>query len=213
MTTANIAGRYSVMSLKSISIIDLNMMNPTAIRTEPEAAAGIAAKSGAKKRLAAKNREIKTATRPVRPPHVTPDADSIKTPQVVVPSTGAIIFASESTIKGFSMSSRLPSSFSRPPSRETPIMLVIVSRNERMNMENMTESMPKVRAPAISICMKVVVMSGGMLTTAWGRGDIPRRNAATVVNIRPMKIAARTLRTISISMISSPITASRTSDS
>ena len=67
------AGKPSVASEKSTSLIVRIIKNPTIIKAEAVACGGIKRKSGEKKRDSKKSAETVTAVRPVLPPTATPE--------------------------------------------------------------------------------------------------------------------------------------------
>ena len=69
-------GSPSSYELKSMWATRVNINKPTRMRTGLVAADGMERKSGAKKREMVKKKAMEAAVSPVRPPSLTPDADS-----------------------------------------------------------------------------------------------------------------------------------------
>src|SRR5579875_2562425 len=161
------AGINSVGSLKSIRTTGATIIVPTTTSAGPNACGGIAVTSGAKKSDAAKSIATTTAVSPLRPPTLTPAADSTYAPAVVVPTSAANVVASASAIIGRSMPGKLPAASSSPARSDTPTSVPIVSINAITKIVSSTPKKPHVSA----------ALKSSFIMIGAGFGGIPRIEA------------------------------------
>ena len=129
-------GMASLISSKSSSVTDLNIIRPRMMRIGAVAAAGIARNIGDNIKATPKHRAVARAVSPVLPPWTAPVELSMKVQAAEVPNRLEVIVPRESAINNLFMPAILPSLSANPPFIHTPIAEPVrlnrsIHRNDR----------------------------------------------------------------------------------
>lgn len=108
-------GIASLISSRSSSVTDLNIIRPRMMRIGAVAAAGIARNIGDNIKATPKHRAVARAVSPVLPPWTAPVELSMKVQTADVPSRLELIVPRESAINNLFMPAILPSLSAYPP--------------------------------------------------------------------------------------------------
>src|SRR5205809_7603221 len=128
--------------------------------------------NGEKNSVPRKQIAVTTAVNPVLPPASTPVADSMKAPEVDVPTKAAKITESASTVVGRSICGKFPFSSRNPARADTPISVPIVSTKAIIKIVSTIGENPQFSAARKSTLNRSGEKLGGNLTHAIAGGPM-----------------------------------------